>query len=152
MLSEARHSASDGNRTGRKKVLATVGSLFLSNPRLLSSLVNMTSNISCDSTTPVRSTDENQKVDRWAGALGEGGYLWENIDTLKAVWPLATWCFLTGYMSVFILHLGTKNLFQFKIPGISSHSLPSSSGVLSRPETPLRCAQSPSWSRILPFL
>lgn len=40
------------------------------------------------------------KNDRWAGFFGEGGYLWGNIDTTKAVWPMATWCFLTGFMSV----------------------------------------------------
>lgn len=40
------------------------------------------------------------KSDRLAGLFGEGGYLWENIDTAKAVWPLTIWCFLTGYMSV----------------------------------------------------
>src|SRR5882762_2341154 len=88
----------------------------------------MSSNVSCDSTAPLRRTNGNPEVaaehqvnlsknkrDQWAGFFKEGGYLWENIDTSKAVWPLATWCFLTGYMSVFLLHLGRKNLFRLKI-------------------------------------
>jgi hypothetical protein len=40
------------------------------------------------------------KSDQAAGLFGEGGYLWGNIDTTKATWPLAIWCFLTGYMFV----------------------------------------------------
>jgi hypothetical protein len=40
------------------------------------------------------------KSKRWTGMFGEGGYLWGDIDPPKAVWPLTTWCFLTGYMSV----------------------------------------------------
>ncbi|KAF9652301.1 hypothetical protein BDM02DRAFT_3109291 [Thelephora ganbajun] len=42
----------------------------------------------------------NNKSDQWAGLFGEGGYLWGDIDTAKAVWPLAMWCFLTGYMDI----------------------------------------------------
>ena len=110
--SEARHPL-PAEIAFKKKKLETFGSLPLSDPRLHSSPTIMSSNISCDSATPVRSTDGNPKVDTKpdssVGLFGEGGYLWENIDISKAVWPLATWCFLTGYMSVFTLHSDRKN-------------------------------------------
>lgn len=75
----------------------------------------MASNVSCGSSTPLGGVDGNpdvdakrqnlenvlrSKSDQWNGLFGEGGYLWGNIDTAKAVWPLAIWCFLTGFMSV----------------------------------------------------
>ena len=68
-----------------------------------------------DSPAPLRSVDENSNIDakrmgqyQLPGLFGEGGYLWENIDPAKAVWPMTTWCFLTGYMSVFHFPLERK--------------------------------------------
>ena len=73
----------------------------------------MSSDASCDSLTPVRDAagepSANVKrqgrssttgIDDWAGFFGRGGYLWDSIDAAKAVWPMAVWCFLTGYLSV----------------------------------------------------
>ena len=70
---------------------------------------------SCDSSSPLSGANgipdvdpERQnrepvlknKNDQWVGFFAKGGYLWGDIDTAKAVWPLTIWCFLTGFMSV----------------------------------------------------
>ncbi|KAF9788687.1 hypothetical protein BJ322DRAFT_1106658 [Thelephora terrestris] len=67
----------------------------------------MSSAVSCDSRTPVCGPDgeplersSKSKIDQWTVAIVERGYLWGKINTAQAVWPLATWCFLTGYMDI----------------------------------------------------
>ena len=70
--------------------------------------LTMPSKAPWDPSTRTRSVDESSNTDakpkgqhRWTGLFGESGYLWENIDPAKAIWPMTIWCFLTGYMSVF---------------------------------------------------
>lgn len=41
-----------------------------------------------------------KNLDQWPGFFPDRGYLWGNIDPKRAMWPLATWCFLTGYMDI----------------------------------------------------
>lgn len=50
--------------------------------------------------TERQESSPKQNTDRWAVFFGERGYVWENIDPGRAMWPLAMWCFLTGYMFV----------------------------------------------------
>lgn len=75
--------------------------------------------------TSIRSVDDRanlvlkNKTDQWVGLLGEGGYLWGNIDPAKAAGPMTIWCFLTGYMSVVhFFSLGRKKLANANPTGI----------------------------------
>lgn len=122
---------------------------------LLSSVHCMSSTVSCNSRTPVCNTEDNSvadagrqerspknKIDQWTVSVVEKGYLWGNIDPARAVWPLATWCFLTGYMYVVLSPRYKQELADMNsimiTPGTSSDSLRSLSGVLSKPGTLLR--------------
>jgi hypothetical protein len=83
---------------------ARYGNQRLDPPVIPSPLFSMTPDSLPDPSTPLlRKPDPKMlktKSDQAAGLFGEGGYLWGNIDTTKATWPLAIWCFLTGYMFV----------------------------------------------------
>lgn len=56
-----------------------------------------------------------QITDRWTVFFGEGGYVWEKIDPGRAVWSLAMWCFLTGYMFVIQSILNEEKLAYMNI-------------------------------------